>query len=941
MTALIPTIVPGGLGATRHWMLRRGKQPFDQYANPKGWNVSAFWISYQEACDILKRNGQGFDGLGFIIAREEGRGEKQILGVDLDCCRDPVSGWASPWAINILRKLNSYTEITPSQTGFHVWIYGKLPEGVDSIFSEGQDIEKVPSEVWDHIHAAKPDAPPKVNSIEVYEDGPRHFTFTGWFLAEFPGELQHRQEEIKQVIQENCASCPEPVQDLSDVWKKMEAACKGQGLPKLDVLDVINTSGWEKTGDQLRGPHPILHSTTGHNLVVNPTKGVWAYMHNGLKKGGDAWTWLACESGMVRWEHAGEGNLRDPEILQKVKEYAVHKGYFTREQLFSVNIPNQAKIDNKIIIDDAPLTEGGNATRLIKLHGDDIRYCHTYKKWLIWDGFRWQIDNNGKIVRLAEGIVNHLYLLAANAETANSRQVLSAFAKSSDKNFHLKNVLEIAKNREGVAIVSNVLDCDEWKLCTPNCSIDLKTLEHHKPKREDLITKRIGCNFDREATCLLWLAFLEKIFRGDKELISYLQRAIGYTLSGSTKEQCYFFLHGSGANGKSVFLAVLRALLGEYAKQASFDTFLVQRDAKVRNDLAALAGARLITASEAEEGARMSMQVIKSWTGADPITARFLFGEDFTFRPVGKIWMAANTKPIISERNFAAWRRVHLIPFLVTIPKPEQDTNLEAKLLMELSGILNWALEGLRDYHRIGLEPPEAVKAATETYRRENDSLEAFISEACQIQKLAVCKNTTLFYAYENFCRDTGLNQISQTKFSLDLKAKENISLRKTMEGRFWYGIDLKDEWKSGPIQTRHTITEDPNNSVNMTGMTGNPLSSSRTASQGGGSKTPSYPSLNAPKIGLPIAYDGFDLTPIQKAKICEESSWILRKEPRRDKDQIGLTLDDIFARCGSIPKEAIRAYLLATGWTSSVIEITGIEIYWAPEKVKKAIGVS
>lgn len=935
MSAPIPARVPGALGYARHWVLRKGKKPCDQWGNPKGWHVSSFWITYQDAIAVLKHNGGGFDGLGFVIAREPLRGSKQIIGLDLDCCRDPETGWVSPWAEARLELLSSYSEVTPSLTGFHIWAYGKLPEGTDSAFSEGQDPSELPPETWERIKSAKPTAE-KCNSLEIYEDGPRHFTVTGLALDQYPGELMHRQDELDQLLEECVKQEPKiasvAIGSIDSEWfRQMSEATKGQGLPALSITDVVNTRGWEESGGQLFGPHPTLGSSTGRNVVINPGMNVYAYMHNGLKRGGDAWTWLACEAGIISWENAGVGALRDPESMIKVKEYAVQKGHFPRETLFSTIIPNKAKIDDKIIVDSDPLTEGGNATRLVRLYGDDIKYCHTYKKWLIWDGTRWQIDSNGRILRLAEDIVRYLYKMAANAESKDDRDALAKFAKKADGNFHIKNVLEIAKNREQVAITSNILDCDEWQLCAPNCSINLKTLEHRKPSREDLITKRIGCNYEANAICPLWESFLEKIFRGDQELIRYLQRAVGYTLTGSTQEQVYFFLHGSGANGKSVFLGILRALMGEYAKQASFDTFLVQRDTKVRNDLAALAGARLIAASEAEEGSRMSMQVIKAWTGCEPITARFLFGEDFTFKPVGKIWMAANTKPIISERNFAAWRRVHLIPFLVTIPKTEQDKELESKLIKELPGILNWALEGLKEYHRIGLEAPLAVKAATETYRRENDSLEAFIAEACQVQKLAVCKNKDLFYAYERFCYEFGLNALKQNKFSMELKTRSGLESKHTENGTIWRGIGLKPEY----LESASGVQQISEKSEKLTDLTANPQSLSCLASQGGDIDKASGASGNA---SADIKLTDF-LTPETKAKIWAEAYWLLKNQPRKDGAKRGLTSKDISDRSKQSIKD-IDELLRSNGWESSRVEVSGVEIWWAPEKALKAFGV-
>ena len=482
-------------------------------------------------------------------------------------------------------------------------------------------------------------------------------------------------------------------------------------------------------------------------------------------------------------------------------------------------------------------TDGGNALRLIRLHKNDIKHCHTFKKWMVWDGHRWKVDNNGSAYRFCDDVIQEIYAEAGNCADSKDRQELAKFAIRSDSGRGYRDMLFLASFNKAIAITSDLLDINAWLLNTTTHTIDLKTFEAREPRREDLITKTTGAEYDLTAKCPIWMKFLEKIFKGDQELINYIQRATGYSLTGSMVEQIYFFCHGTGANGKSVFLATLRALLGDYAKQASFDTFLVQHTAKVRNDLAALAGARVITASEAEEGSRLSMQVIKSWTGGDPITARFLFGEDFTFKPEGKIWLAANTKPIISERNYAAWRRVHLIPFSVTIPLEEQDRELETKLLEELPGILIWALKGLKEYHIIGLQPPEAVKAATDAYRRENDSLAAFVVECCEVQKLATCKNLDLFNAYLDFCRMGGEEAVSQKKFSEDLISVKGV--KKTRDrslGMIWHGIQLSKKW-SGPENANRYQAQD------VKDVKPNPQSFRNSPHEANFSEMPSHPS--------------------------------------------------------------------------------------------------
>jgi phage/plasmid-associated DNA primase len=199
------------------------------------------------------------------------------------------------------------------------------------------------------------------------------------------------------------------------------------------------------------------------------------------------------------------------------------------------------------------------------------------------------------------------------------------------------------------------------------------------------------------------------------------------------------------------------------------------------------------------------MQVIKSWTGGDPVTARFLFAENFTFKPVGKIWLAANNKPAITERNIAAWRRVRLIPFNVTIPEAEQDKELESKLLGELPGILNWALDGLREYREHGLTAPKAIVDATNDYKKENASLEQFITECCDVAKFKTCRNSELYGAYLNFCGMSGFKALSQTKFSPELSSRSGISSTRTMHGITWIGIDLKKNWKACRVESNPT----------------------------------------------------------------------------------------------------------------------------------------
>jgi putative DNA primase/helicase len=229
----------------------------------------------------------------------------------------------------------------------------------------------------------------------------------------------------------------------------------------------------------------------------------------------------------------------------------------------------------------------------------------------------------------------------------------------------------------------------------------------------------------------VWLGFLDRITGADFDVIGFLQRAVGYTLTGATGEQCVFIIHGPGANGKSVFLRTLRELAGEYGVDASIDTFLDRRNRESSNDLARLAGARFVCATELDEGKRLAEGLVKTLTGGEAIPARFMYQEYFEFTPIFKVWLAVNHKPSITGDDNGIWRRIRLVPFRVTIPQEEQDRELLNKIRTELPGILNWAIAGALAWREIGLSPPAAVAAATDAYRSESDAIGEWLLERC------------------------------------------------------------------------------------------------------------------------------------------------------------------------------------------------------------------
>jgi putative DNA primase/helicase len=328
-----------------------------------------------------------------------------------------------------------------------------------------------------------------------------------------------------------------------------------------------------------------------------------------------------------------------------------------------------------------------------------------------------------------------------------------------------------------------------------NGTIDLRTGQLKPHKRENLITKLVPIEYDPKAKCPKWEQFLLDITDNDPELVSYIQRAIGYTLTGDTREQCLFFCYGQGSNGKTTFLEVLRHLLGEYSRQSDFNTFLSNRGDGPRNDLARMHGARLVTASEADAEKGFDARIVKLLTGDDTIVARKLYEEFAEFKPQHKLFLAANHKPIVKEQTVGFWRRIRLIPFTVMFTKEKRDKRLPKKLHNELPGILNWAIVGCLDWKKNGLPEPAAVRRATRSYQEENDLLGEFLAECCVIGTDEWVSTTNLYRTFTDWYTETRgprSQPISIGWMGRLLGERPEFKAKKRRKTRGWRGLDVK-----------------------------------------------------------------------------------------------------------------------------------------------------
>jgi len=439
-------------------------------------------------------------------------------------------------------------------------------------------------------------------------------------------------------------------------------------------------------------------------------------------------------------------------------------------------------------------TDLGNALRLVRLHGKDLHYCHPWGKWLVWDGRRWAKDATAEVVRRAKDTIRRIYAEASSEPDEERRKALAKHALKSESEARIRAMLALAESEPGVPVLPEDLDRDPWLLNCQNGTLDLRTGELRPHRREDLITRIIPVPYDPDASCPQWEAFLNRIMDGNQNLIRFIQRAVGYSLTGDVSEQVFFMCYGTGANGKTVFLRTLLALLGEYGKPVDPELLMAHTGEVHPTIRADLMGARLAVAIETEEGRRLNETIVKWLTGGDKLKARFMRQDFFEFEPTHKIWLATNHKPVIRGTDYAIWRRIRLIPFNVTIPVEEQDTRLPEKLREELAGILAWAVQGCLEWQRNGLGVPEEVKRATEGYRAEMDILAAFIADCCIIDKRAKVKASDLYKAYVEWCEENGERELSQRAFGMRLTERGFERQRSTRGTHLWLGIGLVTE---------------------------------------------------------------------------------------------------------------------------------------------------
>lgn len=483
------------------------------------------------------------------------------------------------------------------------------------------------------------------------------------------------------------------------------------------------------------------------------------------------------------------------------------------------------------------MTDLGNARILVRLTGNDVRWCPSMPGddgWMIWDGSKWMPDTTRHVYRLADMVApewrtrapmknTDLTLSKEEEEAQELRKKMLAWADKCESERGYRAMIEMFKSRPRIAVTIESWNADPLLVNTPDATYDLGRGRGYRPRREDLITRMTatGASLD---DCPLWRRFVLQIMGGvvsegktptteevdaayaDPQnknavgLVKFLQRATGYSLTGDASEQCLFIAYGSGGNGKGVFFNTVKAIMGTYATGARVETFVDRKAGGIPNDLAALAGARFVLCSEPEENAELDEGLIKMVTGQDTVTARFLNREFFDYIPQFKLWMMTNHKPKIKGTDNGIWRRMRLIPFEVSIPKEKQDMTLSERLKAEWPAILRWMIQGMKDWRKERLNPPPEVLAASAHYRREMDVLADFLEDRCDVELMATANNVELYASYQEWAKDNGMRPRSQSMLSRSLVSRGFKQASDRSHGRQWEGLRLRIKARTAAI---------------------------------------------------------------------------------------------------------------------------------------------
>lgn len=761
--------IPEELKQLNHWCIYRKvwneerkkytKIPINPYTGYKGKsNDESTWSDFQTALTALTTY-QG-DGLGIYF-------KPPYVGVDIDNIEGEIARYhQGDIETNIMyefvHSLKSYAEYSPSGTGIHIILKGKIP---------GNRRRK--------------------GDIEMYSNG-RFFTVTGNIVNKNYSEIKQPDPTTFELLYKRYIGEDNVVQ-----FKNNEESPKGIDLSEEEIIQ------------------KALESRQGKKFEVF-LKGGWEAFYDSQSEADIAfanmlafWTGRDFEkmdsifrsSNLMREKYDQRrppdstygNNLLNKAIQECKKTYSLNpaNGF----HIYIKDMKEEKETKKNYSYDDT-----GNADRFVDIFGTMVRYSYINKEFFYYDGKVWQPDNTGEVFKMIDQSIEIMKkepIQYPEGTTDDEKEELikakNKHIKKSRGNAAKKALKEQLMHR--LSILPEEFDQSITSFNTQNGYLDLITGQLYEHDVNKFFSRISNVEFTDTIDAPMWEKFLNQTFGGNKDLIRYVQKAIGYSMSGSTKEQSMFVLFGAGSNGKTVLLDTIIYILGNYATNMQAETIMIKQSSSSANtDIARLKGARFVTSSEPNEGVRLDEGLVKQLTGGDKVTARFLYGKEFEFEPEFKLWLATNHKPIIRGTDDGIWRRINLIPFTEQVAEKDKDKDLKNKLKSEAVGILNWMVEGWLMYQKEGLKRPQVVEDASREYREEMDVTSAFVNECCEVQIGQKVKAKDLYQVYREWAGENGQFQMNSTRFGKEMGNKFN---KRKSDGVIVYeGIRLNEENK-------------------------------------------------------------------------------------------------------------------------------------------------
>lgn len=438
------------------------------------------------------------------------------------------------------------------------------------------------------------------------------------------------------------------------------------------------------------------------------------------------------------------------------------------------------------VTNEEELTETKMADAFSRWASDRAIYVHEKKHWYLWNGVVWQPDPVGKIRML----MNEFVSLANDSDATNLGRRFEDALRQFESLRKIKNTIELAQPRLGKSIME--FDTNSMIMAAGNTWIDLETGTSTRPNPNKLVSLHTDVRHDQNAECPVFENFLREVFEEDGDLISFIQRVVGYSLTGSNEEQCLFILNGDGANGKSTLINILSKLLGQYSRTAASHTLMANQREGVGDDLVHLVGGRMISVSETDRDVPLAEAKLKRLTGGDDITARALFGTYFTFNNQGKIFLATNNLPKVNGRDHGIFRRINIIPFGRQFEAYEQDKTLPEMLEAELSGILNWAIQGCLEWQQQGLNPPRIVRDQLDHYRSDLDTVRKYFEAQLVLDPNSKIPSSGLFQNYRGWCVRMGYDTQVDKQFKASMENIEGVEASRNKLGRYFSGVNYR-----------------------------------------------------------------------------------------------------------------------------------------------------